>query len=54
MILRLIREEDGLETAEWAIVGGVITAVGTVIFLTIGADTLRGMNLLDAATSLIP
>jgi hypothetical protein len=28
--------------------------VGTAIFLTIGADTLRGMNLLDAATSLIP
>lgn len=54
VLMRLILEDGGLETVEWAIVGGIITAVGTAIFLTIGADASRAMTLLDTATSLIP
>ena len=53
-MMRFILDESGLETVEWAIVGGIITAVGTAIFLTIGGDTSRGMNLLATATGLIP
>ena len=53
-IKRSVLDESGLETVEWAIVGGVIVSVGAAVFVTIGADVLRGMNALDAQTSLIP
>ena len=49
-----IQDESGLETVEWAIVGGVIVAVGAALFVSIGADVLRGMTSLDAETSNIP
>lgn len=54
MLKKFMLDESGLETVEWAIVGGVIVAVGAALFLTIGADVLRGMTSLDAATSGIP
>ena len=53
-ITNFILDESGLETVEWAIVGGVIVAVGAALFLTIGQDVLRGMTALDVATSGIP
>ena len=49
-----VLDESGLETVEWAIVGGVIVAVGAALFITIGQDTLRGVTALDAQTSRIP
>ena len=52
-IARFVLDERGLETVEWAIVGGVIAAVGALLFLTIGADTLRGMTSLGDETALI-
>ena len=53
-IKRFMLDESGLETVEWAIVGGVIVAVGAALFITIGQDVLRGMQALDAATGGIP
>ncbi len=53
-IKRFMLDESGLETVEWAIVGGVIVAVGAALFITIGVDVLRGMTALDLATSAIP
>lgn len=53
-IQKFVRDESGLETVEWAIVGGIVVAVGAAIFGTIGADVSRGMTALDAATSDIP
>jgi Flp pilus assembly pilin Flp len=53
-IKRFVLDESGLETVEWAIVGGVIVAVGAALFITIGQDTLRGVTALDAQTSNIP
>lgn len=53
-IKRFILDESGLETVEWAIVGGVIVAVGAALFITIGQDTLRGITALDTQTSAIP
>lgn len=53
-IKRFMKDESGLETVEWAIVGGVVVAVGAALFITIGADVLRGMTALDAQTSAIP
>ena len=52
-IARFMLDERGLETVEWAIVGGVIAAAGAMVFLTIGADTLRGMTSLGDETALI-
>ncbi len=53
-IKRFMKDESGLETVEWAIVGGVIVAVGAALFITIGQDVLRGMTSLDTQTSTIP
>ena len=53
-IKRFMKDESGLETVEWAIVGGVIVAVGAALFVTIGVDVERGIQALDDATSGIP
>ncbi len=52
--MRFVKDESGLETVEWAIVGGVIVAVGAAIFLTIGTDVSRGLTSLKTQTTLIP
>ena len=36
-IKRFVRDESGLETVEWAIVGGLVVAVGAIVFTLIGA-----------------
>jgi Flp pilus assembly pilin Flp len=53
-IKKFMLDESGLETVEWAIVGGVIVAVGAALFITIGQDVFNGITSLDAATSQIP
>ena len=53
-IKRFMLDESGLETVEWAIVGGVVVAVGAALFITIGADALRGLTSLQAQTGTIP
>ena len=53
-IKKFMVDESGLETVEWAIVGGVIVAVGAALFLSIGTDVKNGMTALDNATSGIP
>ncbi|MCE8012119.1 Flp family type IVb pilin [Billgrantia desiderata] len=43
-VVRFWREEEGTEVVEWALVGGLIVAVGAAIFVAIGghAETLLG------------
>ena len=53
-IKRFMKDESGLETVEWAIVGGIVVAVGAALFTTIGQDVSRGLTSLDAETSNIP
>ena len=53
-IKKFMLDESGLETVEWAIVGGVIVAVGAALFLTIGQDVFNGVTALDTSTSAIP
>jgi len=53
-IKRFILDESGLETVEWAIVGGIVVAGTAALFITIGVDVVRGMTALDAQTSAIP
>jgi Flp pilus assembly pilin Flp len=47
-------DESGLETIEWAMVGGVITVVGVALFFAIGQDVFNGITSLSAETALIP
>jgi len=35
-VQRFLREEEGTEVVEWALVAGLIVAVGATIFATIG------------------
>jgi Flp pilus assembly pilin Flp len=53
-IKKFMLDESGLETVEWAIVGGIIVAGAAALFVTIGADVLRGVTALDLETSNIP
>lgn len=53
-IKKFMLDESGLETVEWAIVGGIIVAGSAALFVAIGIDVLRGINSLDTQTSLIP
>jgi Flp pilus assembly pilin Flp len=53
-IKKFMLDESGLETVEWAIVGGIIVAGAAAFFVLIGADVLRGITALDTQTSLIP
>ncbi|MFC3283387.1 Flp family type IVb pilin [Litchfieldella rifensis] len=46
---RFLREEEGTEVVEWALVGGLIVAVGATIFATIGDKVGIYLNNLDGA-----
>lgn len=52
-ITRFLRDEDGLETVEWALVGGLIVAVGAAIFVLIGQNVQTGLNSLQTETAKI-
>ncbi len=52
-IKSFMQDESGLETVEWAIVGGIVVAVGAAIFVTIGGDVSRGLTSLGAETAAI-
>ena len=43
-IKRFVRDESGLETVEWAIVGGLVVAVGAIVFTLIGGDVKTSLN----------
>ncbi len=53
-IKNFMLDESGLETVEWAIVGGVIVAGAAAIFLAIGTDVARGLTNLSDETVQIP
>jgi Flp pilus assembly pilin Flp len=53
-IKKFMLDESGLETVEWAIVGGIIVAGAAAFFVTIGVDVLSGITALDTETSRIP
>ena len=53
-IKKFMLDDSGLETVEWAIVGGVIVAGAAVIFLAIGTDVGRGLGNLSIETGQIP
>ena len=53
-IRRFMLDESGLESVEWAVVGGLVVAVGASVFALIGADVLVGITNLSDATGMIP
>ncbi len=40
-VQRFWREEEGTETVEWALLAGLVVAVGAAIFSTIGDESAR-------------
>jgi Flp pilus assembly pilin Flp len=48
---RFVREENGLETVEWAIVGGLVVAVSAALFFTMGSDVSVVMTNLQSHTA---
>ncbi len=54
LIKNFMLDESGLETVEWAIVGGIVVAVGAAIFIVIGGDVSRGLTALGVVTATIP
>ena len=53
-IKKFVLDESGLETVEWAIVGGVLVAGGIAMFALVGGDVVNGLTALNASTSKIP
>jgi pilus assembly protein Flp/PilA len=49
-----VLDESGLELVEWAIVGGILVAVGALIFVAIGQDVTRSLGSLKGVVSGIP
>ncbi len=43
-IKRLLREDDGLETVEWAIVGTLVVIAAIVAFTAVGLNTSAAMQ----------
>jgi len=37
-VKRFVREEEGTEIVEWALVAGLLVAVGAAVFVTLGAE----------------
>ncbi|MCH7600892.1 MAG: Flp family type IVb pilin [Myxococcales bacterium] len=52
-IKKFIVDESGLETVEWAIVGGLIVAIGAAFFVTIGGHVSTGLTSLQTETAKI-
>lgn len=50
-VKRFLREEEGTEVVEWALVGGLVVAVGAAIFMTIGEDTSTALGNLSTQVS---
>ena len=50
-IKRFVRDESGLETVEWAIVGGLVVAVGAIVFTLIGDDVFESLTNLQGVTN---
>ena len=50
-IKRFVRDESGLETVEWAIVGGLVVAVGAIVFTLIGTDVQTSLTNLQGVTN---
>jgi pilus assembly protein Flp/PilA len=49
-IKKFMLDDSGLETVEWAIVGGIIVAVGAALFAFIGAGVTSGLTDLRTET----
>jgi len=50
-IKRFVRDESGLETVEWAIVGGLVVAVGAIVFTLIGGDVKTSLQNMQTITA---
>ena len=54
-VVRVWREEEGTEVVEWALVGGLIVAVGAAIFVLIGDEVVDKLGeLLEALGGTVP
>lgn len=51
---RFVREEEGTEVVEWALVAGLIVAVGAGIFAAIGGEVDTHLTSLLEALQLAP
>jgi len=43
-VKRFVREEEGTEVVEWALVAGLVVAVGAVVFTAIGTKAEELLN----------
>jgi Flp pilus assembly pilin Flp len=50
-IKKFMLDDSGLETVEWAIVGGIVVVAGAVIFATIGTDVKTALGNLQGKTA---
>ena len=54
VIRNFVRDEDGLEMVEWAIVAALITTAAAVALQTLGTSITTKFNDLDAIITTLP
>lgn len=43
-VQRFLKDEEGSEVVEWALVAGLVVAVGAAVFVLIGGEVQRHLN----------
>jgi len=54
LIMKFIRDEEGLTMVEYAVAGGLITLGAVVAFQTLGGSVSTQINNIDAAVNTAP
>jgi len=51
LLKKLVKEEEGMETVEYAVVGGLVVIVGVAIWLILGQNVSTKISQLASAVS---
>jgi len=51
LLKKLVKEEEGMETVEYAVVGGLVVIVGVAIWLILGQNVSTRISQLASAVS---
>ena len=54
VIKKFVREEDGLEMVEWAIVAALITTAAATALTTLGSSVATKFDDMDAIITILP
>jgi Flp pilus assembly pilin Flp len=51
LLKKLVKEEEGMETVEYAVVGGLVVIVGVAVWLLLGQNVSQKISELSSAVA---